>query len=95
MKPSIWGLPEMRGQLQLDTNNNIQGFSDGTSGKEPPPATAGDIRYLGSIPGLGGSPGESHGNPLQYSCLENPIERGAWWATVHTNHHSIILHLIS
>ena len=36
MKPSIWGLPEMRGQLQLDTNNNIQGFSDGTSGKEPP-----------------------------------------------------------
>ena len=37
---------------------------------------------MGSIPGLGKSPGEGHGNPLQYSCLENPIDRGAWWATV-------------
>ena len=37
----------------------------------------------GSIPGLGRSPGEGHGNPLQYSCLENPMEGGAWWATVH------------
>ena len=37
----------------------------------------------GSIPGLGRSPGEVHGNPLQYSCLENPMDRGAWWATVH------------
>ena len=35
------------------------------------------------IPGSGRSPGEGHGNPLQYSCLENPIDRGAWWATVH------------
>ena len=48
-----------------------------------PPANAGDIRDLGSIPGLGRSPGERHSNPLQYSCLENPMERGAWWATVH------------
>ena len=38
---------------------------------------------LGSIPGLGRSPGEGNGNPLQYSCVENPMERGAWWATVH------------
>ena len=38
---------------------------------------------LGSIPGLGRS-GEGNGNPLQYSCLENPMDRGAWWATVHT-----------
>ena len=38
---------------------------------------------LGSIPGLGRSPGEGNGNPLQYSCLENPMDRGAWWATVH------------
>ena len=38
---------------------------------------------LGSIPGLGRSPGGGHGNPLQYSCLENPMDRGAWWATVH------------
>ena len=47
-----------------------------------PPANAGDIRDLGSIPGLGQSPGEGHGNPLQYSYLENPTNRGAWWATV-------------
>ena len=38
---------------------------------------------LGSIPGLARSPGEGNGNPLQYSCLENPMDRGAWWATVH------------
>ena len=38
---------------------------------------------LGSIPGSGRSPGEGNGNPLQYSCLENPMEGGAWWATVH------------
>ena len=39
--------------------------------------------YPGSIPGLGRSPGEGHGNPLQYSCLENPMDGGEWWATVH------------
>ena len=44
------------------------------------PANAGD---MGSIPGLGRSPEEGNGNPLQYSCLRNPIDRGAWWATVH------------
>ena len=44
---------------------------------------AGDIRDTGSIPGLGRSPGGGHGNPLQYSCLENPMDRGAWRATVH------------
>ena len=48
-----------------------------------PPANAGDIRDAGSIPGPGKSPGGGHGNPLQYSCLENPMDRGAWWATVH------------
>ena len=47
-----------------------------------PPDNAGDIRDPGSIPGLGRSPGEVHGNPLQYSCLENPVDRGAWQATV-------------
>ena len=45
-----------------------------------PPASAGD---LDSIPGSGRSPGEGNDNPLQYSCLENPRDRGAWWATVH------------
>ena len=48
-----------------------------------PPASAGDIRDAGSIPGSGRSPGGGNGNPLQYSCLENPMDRGAWWATVH------------
>ena len=47
------------------------------------PAIAGDIRDTGSIPGSRRSPGERHGNPLQCSCLENPIDRGAWQATVH------------
>ena len=48
-----------------------------------PPANAGDARDMSSIPGLGRSPGGGHGNPLQYSCLENPMDRGAWWATIH------------
>ena len=46
------------------------------------PANAGDIRDAGLIPGLGISPGEGHGNPLQYSCLENPMDKGAWRAIV-------------
>ena len=47
------------------------------------PANAGDLRDTGLIPGSGRSPGGGHGNPLQYSCLENPMDRGAWQATVH------------
>ena len=47
------------------------------------PANAGDIRDAGSIPGLERSPGGGHGNPLQYSCLETSMDRGAWRATVH------------
>ena len=47
------------------------------------PANAGGVRDVDSVPGLGRSPGEGHDNPLQYSCLENPMDRGAWWATVH------------
>ena len=49
-----------------------------------PPANAGDARDMGLIPGLGRSPGVGNGNPLQYSGLENPMDRGAWWATVHS-----------
>ena len=45
--------------------------------------SAGDAGDAGSVPGLGRSPGGGHGNPPQYSCLENPMDRGAWWATVH------------
>ena len=48
-----------------------------------PPANAGDTRDVGSIPGLERSPGGGNGNPLQYSCLENPTDRGVWWATVY------------
>ena len=47
------------------------------------PANAGDIGDVGSIPELERSPGGGNGNPLQYSSLENPMDRGAWWATVH------------
>ena len=47
------------------------------------PANAGDIRDMGSISGSGRSPGEGNGNPLQYSCLGNPMDRGTWQATVH------------
>ena len=56
----------------------MRGFPGGSDGKESA-CNAGD---LGSIPVSGRSPGEGNGNPLQYSCLENPTE-GAWWATVH------------
>ena len=48
------------------------------------PASVGDIRDVGSIPGSGRSPGGGHGNPLQFSCLENPMNRGSWWAMVHS-----------
>ena len=54
-------------------------FPGGSEGKGST-YNAGD---LGSIPGLGRSPGEGNGNPLQYSCLENSMDRAAWWATVH------------
>ena len=47
------------------------------------PANAGDVRDTGSIPGLGRSSGEGHGNPLRYSCLQTSMDRGAWRATVH------------
>ena len=50
---------------------------------ENQPANAGDIGDEGSVPGLGRFPGSSFGNPLQYFCLENPVDRGAWWAVVH------------
>ena len=57
-----------------------EGFPDGASGEEP--ATNTDVRNMGLIPGLGRSPGGGHCNPLQYSCLENPMDSEAWWAAV-------------
>ena len=47
------------------------------------PASTGDAGDVGSVPGVGRSLGEGHGYPLQYSCLENPMDRGAWWTTVY------------
>ena len=58
------------------------GFPGDSVGKNPP-ANVGDTRDAGLIPGLGRSPRGGNGNPLQYSCLENPMDRGAWQATVY------------
>ena len=60
----------------------IEGFPGGSVGKEST-CSVGDTADACSIPGLGRSPGGGCGNPLKYSCLENPMDRGAWWATVH------------
>ena len=63
----------------VDTVDYGTGFP-GSSVVKNPPANA---RHMGSVPGSGRSTGEGNDNPLQYSCLENPVDRGAWWATVH------------
>ena len=79
------GIEECGQKVQISSYkiNKLQGcksdFPGGSVGKESA-CNAGD---LGSIPGSGRSPGEGNGNPLQYSCLGNPIDRGAWRATVH------------
>ena len=52
-------------------------------GVKNPPAISEDVRNMGSIPGWGRSPGGGHSKPLQYSCLENHMDRGTWWVTVH------------
>ena len=58
------------------------GFPGGSVVKNLP-VNAGDAGYAGSIPGMGRASGEDEGNPLQYSCLGNPTDRGIWWTTVH------------
>ena len=63
----------------MASHSSILGFPGGSDGK----ASACNAEDLGLIPGLGRSPGEEKGNPLQYSCLENSMDRGAWQATVH------------
>ena len=60
----------------------LRGFPGGLEVKNLP-ADAVDVGDVGLIPGSGRSPGEGHDSPLQYSCLENPMDRGAWWATVY------------
>ena len=67
------------GKYQINVAFLYLGFSGSLEVK----ASACNAGDLGSIPGLGSSPGEANGNPLQDSCLENPMDRGAWWATVH------------
>ena len=69
-----WGLPSEQAPL-----GNVEGFPGGSDGK----ASARNVGDLGSIPGSGRSPGEGNGNPLQDSCLENPMDGGIWRATVH------------
>ena len=72
-------MPDVPVAGQLVSIFNQGSLPDGSAGKE----TACDAGDLGSIPGLGRSPPGGNGNPLQYSCLENPMDREAWWATVH------------
>ena len=65
--------------LKIVLYQSLIGFPGSSNDKE----SACNVGDLGLIPEFGRSPGELHGNPLQYSCLENPMDRGAWWATVH------------
>ena len=73
------GLKELDSTKVTEDRARYRTFQVGLSGKESA-CNAGD---LGLIPGLGQSPGEGNGNRLQYSCLENPMNRRGWWATVH------------
>ena len=75
---SLWGLRELD-KMTEQLNTFTLGFPGGSDSK----ASARNAGDLGSIPGSGRSPGEGNGNPLQYSCLENSMDGGTWWATVH------------
>ena len=73
----------VNGYMYTQTHTHTHGGSLVAQLVKNPPANAGDSRDSGSVSGLGRSPGEGNGNQLQYSCLENPMDRGAWQATVH------------
>ena len=91
----VWGVDKVgrrSGGIMEEGPSQEGGFSSNREEKQAPqvalvvrhmPDNAGDTRDVGSIPGSGRSPGEGNGNPLQYPCLENPMDRGAWRATVH------------
>ena len=92
--PVIWpgefhGLYSPSGCKELDMTERVSlslrtlGFPSGPVVKNLPAKQETWVQYLGSIPVLGRSPGEGNGNPLQYSCLGNSMDRGAWWATAH------------
>ena len=68
-----------RGSVKLSLPRGVRGFPGGSDSK----ASACNVEDPGLIPGSGRSPGDANGNPLQYSCLENPLGRGAWWAIVY------------
>ena len=72
--PWVWSL----GQEDPEEDNGIHSLSQVAPMVKNPPANAGDLRDVGLISGLGRSPGGGHENPPQYSCLENPLDRGAW-----------------
>ena len=81
---AVYGVAQSRTWLKrLSSSSTRMGFPGGTSGKEPTCLCRLDVRDSGSIPGSRGSSGGGHSNPVQYSCLENLMDRGAWWATVH------------
>ena len=85
MRPQRWAdgmLPLNNCQLYQIREHHYWDFPRGTSGKEPACKCRLGVRDTGLIPGLGRSPGEGNDYPLQYSCLDNFMDRGAWWATV-------------
>jgi len=73
------GLQRIGRDLVTKQQDSVMGFPGGSDGKE----SACNVGDLGLIPGSGRSPGEGYGKPLHYSCLENSMDRGTWWATVH------------
>ena len=83
---------ELQAELELGIERRLpqqgekQGAFQAVVVVKNPPDSAEDVRDTGSIPAQGRSPGEGHGNQLQYSCLENPVNRGAWWATGSQGH---------
>ena len=77
-----WGKSRTRTPAVREASDALGGFP-GASAVKSLPANAGDSGDVGSIPGSGRSPGRGHGNPLQYSCLENPMDGRAWWTIVH------------
>ena len=77
---SLWGLTNKGRQISLMGLLDYKCVPKPSSSSGPPKFK---ILYLAYLAGSGGSPREGYGSPLQYSCLENPMDRGAWWATVH------------
>ena len=77
-----WRRKTIHSFTHITEGQSSGGFPGGSVVKNVLDST-GDVRDLGLTPGLGRTPREGNGNPLQYSCLENPIDRGSWWATVY------------